>query len=485
MGAKELKQFVWRAVNKAHHNSKSDLLDPLILDDEPASENGGEARTSLIHYLQLLWQGRRLLTRVVAYGFLAALLIALLAPRKYESTARLMPPDSRPSATGLAALLSSSRDGGMIPLAGDLFGLKTTSALFVGVLRSRTVQDRIIEHFDLRRRYRLLPFGTPRIENVRAELADNTTISEDRKSGIITISVRDKEPAVAKAMAQAYVRELNRLVAEVSTSEARRERTFLEERLKAVKQELDKAAGEFSQFASRNVTLDIKEQTRAMVEAAASLQAQLIVAETELQGLRQMYTDENVRVRSAKARIRELRGQIDKIGGGDLAPNAASNDETTHYPSIRKLPLLGVEYANHYRRTRIAEMAYELLTRQYELARVQEAKEIPTVNVLDEPVVPEKPVRSRMLIAAFGTILALAGGIAWILGSSRWDEIDATHPGKVLASEVWQELRGQRQRLFSRNGSKANGAGSHVVDEVRSPDTVKAASGEHGNGKTI
>ena len=127
-------------------------------------------------------------------------------------------------------------------------------------------------------------------------------------------------------MAQAYAEELNRTLAEVSTSSARRERIFLEGRLQAVSQDLEASEKEFSQFASKNTAIDIKEQGKAMVDAAATLQGQLIAARSELEGLRQIYADGNVRVRSAEARVAELEDQLRKVGGKD---ESASSEGVT------------------------------------------------------------------------------------------------------------------------------------------------------------
>lgn len=402
------------------------------------------ARARRIARLRLLWGQRRLLFRVTACGLLAATLIAFLIPKRYESTARLMPPDSQ-STSGLAmASMMAARTGGLGTVAGDLLGLKSTGALFVGILRSRTVEDRLVEQFNLRKVYRTLPIGTPRIEDVRKELEDHTSVSEDRKSGIITITVTDRDRHRATAMAQAYVGELNRLVAEVSTSAARRERIFLEGRLKAVKEELDAAAKQFSEFASKNTAIDIQQQGKAMVEAAATLQGHLITAQSELKMLEQIYTDNNVRVRAARARIGELQRQLEKLGGTDASITAGNPGGDLLYPSIRKLPLLGVQYSDLFRRTKIAEVVYELLTQQYELAKVQEAKEIPTVRVLDAPVVPEKKsFPPRLLIMALGAFLSFASGTVWVLSSARWAEVDSQDPGKALAQEVFTTLRAQ------------------------------------------
>jgi capsule polysaccharide export protein KpsE/RkpR len=394
--------------------------------------------------LRILWERRAFLLRVVVFGLAFSTLLAFVIPKRYESTARLMPPDPQ-SGSGLAMLAAlSGRAGGVGAFAGDLLGLKSTSSLFVGILRSRTIEDKLIERFDLKEVYSLR-----RVEDAREVLGDRTQIAEDRKSGIVTITVTDRDPQRARDMAQAYVTELDRVVATVTTSSARREREFLENRLKVVKQELDQAAEEFSQFASKNTAIDIKEQGRAMVEAAAALQGQLIAAQTELEGLRQVYTESNVRIRTARARIAELQKQLEKLGGKD-AGTASENPSNADslYPSIRRLPLLGVRYADLYRRCKIAEAVYEILTQQYELARVQEAKEIPTVRVLDSPVKPEKKsFPPRLLVMFLGTTFSLSIGVVWVTADARWREIDAQDPGKMLTQEVFTTLRARFKGL--------------------------------------
>ena len=194
----------------------------------------------------------------------------------------------------------------------------------------------MIANFDLRRVY-----GQRRWVDARKELARQTDISIDRKSGILTIQVTDHDPRRATALAREYVAQLNSVVTQLNTSSASRERVFLEERLGQVKLELESAEKDFSQLASNNAALDIKEQGKAMVESAAILEGQLIAAQTELQGLRQIYTDQNIRVRTTQARIDELRRQIMKMGGETGPRVARPSEEDDIYPSIRKLPLLG------------------------------------------------------------------------------------------------------------------------------------------------
>src|SRR6266478_5467482 len=412
---------------------------------EPSPEELRAARERTASNLCLFWERRRFLLRWTFIGLVLSLVVALLIPSRYVATTQLMPPDNQ-SGSGAAAFLAAAgrSGGGLAGLAGDLLGTKNSGALFVGILSSRTVQDRMIDQFDLRKEYR-----ASKMEDARVDLARHTGISEDRKSGILSVSVWDHDPQRAAALATAYVGELDRLVAQVSTSAAKRERIFLEERLRAVKQDLDASAMKFSEFASKNTAIDIPAQGKAMVEAAATLQGQLIAAESELHGLEAIYTDQNVRVKALHARVSELRTQLGKMGGDSGAAGAlSSKSDPSLYPSIRQLPLLGVTYADLYRQTKIEETVFELLTQQYELAKVQEAKEIPSVKILDAAVVPtKKSFPHRLSLITAGTVFAIFVVCAWLFAKRFWQAIDPQDPGKQFAEEVLSTLRLEAVRL--------------------------------------
>lgn len=416
---------------------------PTPLESEAGSNEARDPRQRLIARLRLLWEARKLLFGALVLGAMGSLGLALLIPSRYEATTQLMPPDGQ-SSSGMAMLSAlAGRTGGLGGVAGDLLGVKNSGALFVGIMESRTVQDRLIDQFELRRIYR-----AGKMEDARAALAAHTRIVEDHKSGIIAVTLTDQDPHLATVMAQAYVDELDRLVEQVSTSSARRERIFLEGRLRAVKRDLDSAAQKFSIFASKNTAIDIPAQSKAMVEAAATLEGQLIAAEAELHGLEAMYTDQNVRVRALRARVTELRAQLGKMGG-ESGTSAAPSSETdaSLYPAIRQLPLLGVTYADLYRQTKIQETVYELLTQQYELAKVQEAKEVPSVKVLDAAVVPtKKSFPPRGLLTVAGATSSLLAMCAWILLRQTWHEIDPQDPGKQFALEIAGTLRADALR---------------------------------------
>jgi capsule polysaccharide export protein KpsE/RkpR len=412
--------------------------------DDPETDQSANDGLAI---LRLLWQNRRLLYRTAVWAFAAGTVVALLIPNQYESSVSIMPPESMNSSGAMLAALAAKASPELAAMAGGLMGMRGSGALFAELFRSRSVQDGVVDRLNLQQIYR-----SRYKQDARKQLNNRTEVSEDRKSGVVSLMVTDKNPQRARDIAQTYVEELNRLVSQVTTSSARRERIFIEQRLTAVKSDLEDSEKQFAAFASKNSTLDIKEQTKAMVESAGLLQGQLIVAESELQGLEQIYTGSNVRVRSLQARVDELKRQLQKLEGTDasLAAYGISGTDQSRsqpadmYPPIRKLPLLGVEWADLYRRTKIQETVYELLNQQYELARIQEAKEIPTVNVVDPASVPErKSSPHRLVIILTLMFLSLAGAAVWIVGCEHWERVDPQAPGKLFAENAWRDTSGR------------------------------------------
>lgn len=480
--------------------------------NEPYSDNGGgpHKRTETIAKLRLLWERRAFLGKGTLYGLLLFLALAWLIPVQFESVARLMPPDSTGSGLGmmLSALSGGGSSGGttggggggaLASIGSDLLGLKTTGDLFAGVLQSRTVENDLIAKFNLQHVY-----GKSTMVSTRKKLASRTDISIDKKTGIIELRVTDHDRNRAAAMGREYIDQLNHVLVDLNTGSAHRERVFLEGRLTQVNSDLETAEKEFSQFSSNEAALDIKEQGRAMLEAAAQLEGQLIAAETTMQGLEQIYTANNVRVRATQARIDELKRQILKMGGKPAPPSrganapddaqaapaagvagasgAAAPTETQNldalYPSMRKLPLLGVDYADLLRRTKVEEAIFEALTREYELAKVQEAKEIPSAKVLDPPDVPEKKsFPPRSVLTLLGALLGLGAAIAWTFGTQRWDARDSGDPAKALAIEMFTTVRGSVRGMLH-NGTR-NG---HSDRTIVPPDEPRPGAGREGRG---
>ena len=403
------------------------------------------AQANWVANANALWARGCFLSKATALAFVLSLLIAFLIPKQYEASARIMPPEQGGGGAAMLAALaghsssSGSGLGGLGSLAGSLLGGRNTSALFVDLLRSGTVSAHLIDRFQLQRAYH----KRYRIEAAKY-LARHTTVVDDTKSGVISITVQDTNPQRARDLAQAYLDELNQMVTLTNTSSARQERAFIERRLQSVHADLEQAQLDLSDFSSSHTTIDIKEQTRAMVDAAAKLQGELIVGQSELGSLEQIYGNANVRVRAAQARVSALQHELTRLSGTDAALPAATNSPTTRtdlYPPLRQLPRLAVPYADLYRRVRIQETVYELLTQEYEMARIQEAKDTPVISIIDLPGIPEKKSFPPRLIIAVGlTFLVFVGACALVLLRKRWDETSENDPRKMLLRTIQASL---------------------------------------------
>lgn len=400
-----------------------------------------------LYNLHLLWLSRVLIVRVAGIAFLLSIAVVLIVPSMYTSQARIMPPEnSAPSPAMLAALAQRATGSDTLGgLALSLLGGHNSGALFIDMLKSSSVSNQLIERFQLlsvyRKRYRV---------DAAKVLARRTRISQDKRSGVLTISVEDTDPVRARDLARAYLDELNIVVNRTSRSSAHQERVFIENRLVAVKGKLSQAQEALSEFSSSRTAIDLKEQARATVESEAKAQGELIAAQSALDSLEQVYGSDNIRVRAARARIAALKRELEKMGGSSapLSPATTADDTALPYLPLRQVPRLAVPYANLYREVQVQETVYNLLTQQYELARIQEAKDIPVVNVIDEPGIPEKksfPPRAILALALTMVTLILTSLI--LLGRHHWLLLDAGDPRRRFAQEVEDTFHSLRGRL--------------------------------------
>jgi capsule polysaccharide export protein KpsE/RkpR len=404
----------------------------------------------------ILLRHRRFLARAACIALLANIAIACLVPKQFQSTARIMPPETSGSGASLLAALAGRALGGdaLGGLAATMLGGHNTGSLFIDLLRSDTVTSRLVEHFQLQSVYR----KRYRVDACKA-LVRRTGIEQDKKSGVISITVTDASPQRARDLAQAYLDELNLVVNRTNTSSARRERVFIENRLAAVRANLDQAQEALSNFSSTHMTVDLHEQTRATVDAAAKLQGDLIVTQGELTSLQEIYGDGNVRVRAAQARASNLKKELAKLGGtsalsatsADPVPASNGAQETSvdfSYPPLRQLPRLAVPYENLYRSVRVQETVFELLTQQFEIAQIQEAKDIPVLSVIDPPGIPEKksfPPRALLaLVLTFVEGLVVA---AFLIVRFHWRAVDPSDPRRMIAREASEALRNVVRRM--------------------------------------
>lgn len=398
---------------------------------------------STLAFLALIVRRRRTLLCYSVVGALLGLIFAAVSPSTYESTAELMPPEQSGSGIISAAIGARGGDPSGMGIAA-LFGAKSSGALFVAILQSRSAQDDLIAKFGLQKRY-----GSKTLENARKKLQGLSSFTEERKAGIVIVSVRDHSREQAQQMCQEYISALNRLIEQDATSSARREREFLERRLSLADNELSQSEREFSSFATKNKAIDIPEETKATIEAAAALQGQLVAAEADLNGIRQLYGPDNPHIRNAEGRVALVRSRLQDMNGSSDRGNSSISDGLFG-PSLHQLPGLEITYADLYRKLKIQEALYGTLTTEYEMAKVQEAKDLPTVRVLDPPNLPGGIISPRRGLIVIGfTLFATLLGCAWLFLNMTWQGLDACDEKRRLAEFTLSSIRRDCARMLS------------------------------------
>ena len=340
-----------------------------------------------INLLDLLLVVVKRKTMIICITLAAAVLTALYSlslPNIYTSKALIYPSQED---KGLANAMMA-QFGGLANLAGGSLGGKTLEDLYLTLLKSDAIKDPIIDRLGLMKR-----FKAKMRTGVYRRLDAVTMVSAGKKDGVITISVSDRDRRWAAALADAYVRELGNLTIRLNVTGAGKNRLFLENRLGEAKADLGRAEEALRTFQARNKVLNVPEQAKATIQGVAQLRAQLALEEVRLATTRRQFTDASQEVKNAKATIINLKTQVEQLegqGGGSI-------------PSVGSVPGLGQEYVRLMREFKIQESIVELMTKQYELARINELKDVVPFQVIQSAKVPErksKPKRSRIVILA-------------------------------------------------------------------------------------
>ena len=352
---------------------------------------------NLMDLLLVIAKHNRFILKLTGAAALLSVIYALLQPNIYTGKTVVMPPQQASSSA--SALLGQL--GGLAGMAGGAIGVKNPSDLYVGMLKSRTVADALIERFKL-----VDLFKAKTMEPVRGALAGNTVITAG-KDGFITIEYSDKDPKLAAALANAYVNELDRLTQTLAVTEAAKRRLFYEKQLKGVREGLDLAESAMKEMQEKTGVIQLEGQSKAILGAEAELRAQIAAKEVELSAMRSFATEQNPDFRRVEQILSSLHSQLTKLEHD----NHANNVEMT---SKGKIPELAVEYGHKMRDLKYYEKLFEFMTQQVLVAKIDEAKDAAIIQVVDKALVPEvksKPKRSMIVLLA--TILAFFVGIIW------------------------------------------------------------------------
>jgi uncharacterized protein involved in exopolysaccharide biosynthesis len=368
----------------------------------PVPRNGAQApeEVSLLDLMIVIADRKRFVLTITAIFALLAIGISLLLPVRYTADVILLPPQQGNSMSSMLMSQLGSM-GGMAALAGGSLGLKNPNDQYVGMMRSRTVEDAMVRQFGLMQEYK-----KRYLSDARKTFEDRSTVNGSAKDGLIHISVEDSDPDRAAKLANGYVEQFRDQSQNLAITEAAQRRVFFEHELEKAKNNLATAEEALKQTEQSTGVIALDSQARALIETAATLRAQISAREVEIEGMQTYATGENAQLVQAQRELDGLRAQLAKLGGSE----AGDNSEIM-VPKGR-VPEAGLEYVRKLRDVKYNETIFEILARQFEMAKLDEAKEGALIQVVDPAIRPDrKSSPKRVLIVILGTFCGFFAGI--------------------------------------------------------------------------
>ncbi|MEN3070715.1 GumC family protein [Uliginosibacterium sediminicola] len=346
-----------------------------------------------IHILDIvlvLARHKRILWMVPCLFVLVAIIYAFVSTPLYEARTSVLPPQQQSSG-------ALSQLGGLAAVAGGSLGLKNPNDLYIAMLKSRDVGVSLIQRFKLQERYET----RSRDDTLRA--LEKVTLIDSGKDGLINIAVTDPSPDVAASIANAYVDELRRVSKTLAVTEAAQRRLFFETQLRDTRKNLSDAEISLKQLQQKTGLLQLEAQGKVAIDATANLRAQIAARQVELVAMKNYATEQNPAVQRLRGELEALQSQLRQM---------ERNGSDDALFSRQGMPEAGIEYVRKTRELKYQEMLYELLSRQYEIAKLDEAKDGANIQVLDKAVPPErksKPKRTMIVLLALfaGVFLGL------------------------------------------------------------------------------
>lgn len=407
------------------------MIDP---NREPSSPDLGKTAAepealeiSLVDLLLILVRHRRPLMLTAAICAILGLLSAFLLPVRFSATTTILPPQQ--SSSFSSSVLSQL--GGLGAMAGvsGLPGLKSPTDLYVGLLKSATVENGMVKRFNLLQEYKV-----KRPSDARKALEKHITIDGSGKDGLIRVTVESYSPDRAAELANGYISQYRQLSASLAIGEASQRRLFLEQQLQQSKNNLSDSEEQLKQTEQTTGMIQLDSQARALIESAAALRAQVAAKEVQVQSMRTYAGAGNVDLLQAEQELSSLRAELAKLGGGQ-----GSNQELI-MPKGR-LPQAGLEYARKLRDVKYNETIFGILARQYEAARLDEAREGSIIQVVDTATPPDrKSWPPRLLFGLGGLVLGLLAGSTRII----WKELSQRLAGLTLTREATGAVRARQ-----------------------------------------
>jgi tyrosine-protein kinase Etk/Wzc len=391
--------------------------------DSESDDEGGPA-ISLTDVLTWLGEKKALIGVVTAGVAVLSVIVALLLPPVYTARTTFLAPGSQQQSGSAAALAALGSLGG---IAGGL-GAKTPDDLYVALLKSDSVQRGLDARFNLKAHY-----DVDNNEALRKALPTYVRVSSDKKSGVISVEVDDKEPKFAADLANAHEAEVTKLLGRLAVSEAQLRRAFFEKQLQETKENLIKAEQSLQAVQEKSGVIILDKQAEALIGNAALLRAQISEREVQLRVLRTSATEQNPAVMRLNSELRGLRAELARMESSQAGAPGSAVDMP-----VGRIPEAAVDYVRARRELKLQETLLESMVRQYEIAKLDEAKEGPSLQQVDVALVPDHKSRpARGVIVLASTLISLLLVSAWIVVRRYAATLRASDPS---AASAWRGL---------------------------------------------
>jgi uncharacterized protein involved in exopolysaccharide biosynthesis len=371
----------------------------------PSIPSGEPEDLTFLDVLLIVTQRKKLVGIVTAICTAFALLLAFALPQEYTATVIILPPQGNSSMSSMLASQLEGVGGAVSGMAGSMLGVKNVNDMYVSMLKSRSVEDAVIQRYGLQSEYR-----KNYLAETRRALEKHTKIDGSTKDGLIRLNFWDRNPNRAAEVANGYVNQFRDLSQHLAITEASQRRVIFQSQLDKTKTDLENADEALKRTQLSTGMVQVDGQARAMIESAARLRAQIVAKEVQIQAMRSYAGDENPALTQAQTELEGLRGQFDKMVGS----KGGSADDV--FLPKGAVPEAGLEYVRRLRDVKYYEAIFEVLARQLELAKVDEAREGAFIQVVDPAVPPEeKSFPKRGLFAVAGVAVGFTFGIMMAL----------------------------------------------------------------------
>lgn len=386
---------------------KSEVLEAYAVGEEAEASSADSVH--LVDVLIVLARRKRFIALFTLIVAVLAAAVMLIVPNGYTAITTLMPP-MHDSSISTALMGQLSETGGLASLAGSSLGLKNPNEMYVSLFRSRAVEQAMVQQFDLMNRYH-----AKKDSQALKAFENHTTVELGAKDGLLRVTASDGDPNEAAAIANGYVDQFKHLSEHLAISEASQRRAFFEQQLLEAKGNLATAEEALKHTEQSTGVLQIDSQARSLIESAAQVRAQIGAKEVQLQGMRTYATDNNPSVVLAEQQLVALRAQLASLAGSD-----EDAGQGLILPK-GKVPEAGLEYLRRLRDVKYYETISDLIAKQYEIAKLDEAKQGATIQVIDKAVAPDSHSSPKRTITVFlAALAAFFVSCMWVVFANRF-----------------------------------------------------------------